>query len=322
MSAAQRHPDRSGGLRRASEGITVASVIGYSEGVSTTLYPLGYGSTLVTMRRLRELHEPRMHPTYAAALFAWIESKGGLIGIGGGWRSTQPALPGFAPDGMSFHQDQTFASGFVGFSAVDLVKRNPAGGNHVSPAWADSADAPNFGLHTFIKSPTPEPWHMQAQNIRGYSTWIANGRPDPVTNYTPPIPPPPPPHQGVPVTTTKTDWLVPGERILDSRWWDEAGRFGDDMPNDNGVRTIPCAKAAGAGAVTITVTAVSPKGAGFVTLFTDGVTPPTVSALNYAIGQTAIANSTTVPVKADGSFQVYCSANTHLVIDLIGIHRV
>lgn len=286
---------------------------------SPTLYPVGYGSTLVTMRRLRELHEPGMHPWFAEPLFAWIESMGGEVGIGGGWRETQPDAFGFAPEGKSFHQWQTFISKLIKYAAVDLVRRNPTpGGKHVGMRWSDSATAPAYGLHTFISG---EPWHMQSLNIRGWQSWVNAGRPDPVMiDYPGKVPPRPAPETGAPVTTERTDWLVPAERILDSRWWDEAGRFGDDMPNDNGVRLIPCPKAAGKGAVTITVTAVAPKGPGFVTAFRSGDTPPTVSCLNYGPAVPAIANTTTVPVAPDGSFKVYVATNSHLVIDLVGIH--
>lgn len=170
-------------------------------------YPAGYGTTMVSLARLREIHEPRMHPEFSRRLFPWIEAQNGLIGIGGGWRATgtQPDKPGFAPEGRSFHQDQRFASGFVGYAAVDLVARNDAGplrrllglnGSpanpdattltrlrtvdkvHRAPTWAESASAPEFGLHTFI---TNEPWHMQCIEMRGWSTWVNAGRPDPVS---------------------------------------------------------------------------------------------------------------------------------------------
>lgn len=288
--------------------------------MSDVLYPVGYGSTLVTMRRLRELHEPRMHPHFAAPLFAWIESMGGEVGIGSGWRApgTQPDAAGFAPEGKTFHQDQVFNSKLVRYAAVDLVRKNPTGGAHVGMRWSDSDTAPAYGLHTFING---EPWHMQNTNIRGWQSWVNAGRPDPIlVNYPGITPPKPPPHTGAPVTTTSTDWLVPAQRIMDSRWWDEAGRFGDDLPNDTGVRHIPCTAAAGKKAVTVTVTAVAPRGPGFVTLFTSGETPPNVSALNYGPAIPAIANTTTVPVAADGSFKVYLSSNAHCVIDLVGVH--
>lgn len=283
-----------------------------------TLYPNGYGSTLVTMRRLRELHEPGMHPDFAVPLFAWIESMGGEVGIGGGWRATQPDRPGFAPDGRSFHQWQIFVSKIRAYAAVDLVRRNPTpGGPHLTMRWSDSATMPVYGLHTFI---TGEPWHAQNHNIRGWQAWVNQGRPDPTYKLPSPIPPPkPPPEQGAPVMTSSTVWLNPSIRILDSRWWDEGGRFGADIPGDTGVRQIPCAQAAGKSAVTVTVTAVAPKAGGFVTLWRSGLTPPIASCVNYAPGQT-VANTTSVPVAADGSFHVYAYANTHMVIDLVGVH--
>lgn len=280
------------------------------------LYPTGYGATRVTMRRLRELHEPRMHPEFARRLFAWIGSKGGTIGIGGGWRSTQPVKPGFAPEGKSFHQDQLFNSQLVAYAAVDLVKANPSGGNHITIPWADSADAGAYGLHTFIDG---EPWHMQCVSMRGWQTWVNVGRPDPNHLTLPGDPPPSPqPELRPPVTTTRTVWQ--NRRILDSRWWDDAGRFGDARPGDTGVRNIPCPEAVGAGAVTVTVTSTATIVPGFVTLFTAGTVPPpndSCLALNTTVGA---ANTTTVTVAPDGSFQVYVNGDSHLIIDLVGVH--
>lgn len=142
-----------------------------------TTYPLGYGTTLVTMDALRARHAPKAHPEFARRLFAWIESKEGLIGIGSGWRANPSDTSAASKAGKSFHQDQRFASGFFGYSAVDLVARNP-GKVHRAPSWAESADAAPYGLHTFIQSP-PEPWHMQCIEMRGYDTWVNAGRPDP-----------------------------------------------------------------------------------------------------------------------------------------------
>ena len=161
----------------------------------TALYPIGYATSLVPMSVLRSKHEPKMHPEFARRLFPWLESMGGQIGIGGGWRDTQPTKPGFAPDGMSFHQSQTFASGIVGYAAVDLVARSGLVSNHRAPTWAESATAPRWGLHTFIKDP-PEPWHMQPVEMRGWSTWVNAGRPDPVAGFPLPGQPVPPPPSG------------------------------------------------------------------------------------------------------------------------------
>jgi hypothetical protein len=161
----------------------------------TTLYPIGYGTSMVTLERMRQIHEPKMHPEYARRLFPYLEHRGGLLGIGGGWRSIQPDRPGFAPDGKSFHQNQTFASGVVGYCAVDLVAVNTAAvmvPAHRAPTWAETATAPEWGLHTFILNP-PEPWHMQPIEIRGWQSWVDAGRKDPVAGI--PLPNDPPPDE-------------------------------------------------------------------------------------------------------------------------------
>lgn len=142
----------------------------------TVLYPHGYGTAMMPLEQLDAFHGPKMHPEYRRRLFAWLESQHGLIGIGGGWRVVQPARPGFAPEGQSFHQYQTFASGITAYAAVDLVVTVP-GSVHRAPTWGESVSAPNYGLHTFI---TGEPWHMQCVEMRGYQTWVIGGRRDPL----------------------------------------------------------------------------------------------------------------------------------------------
>lgn len=161
-----------------------------------TTYPTGYGRTLVELDDLFRIHHvDKMHPEYARRLRAWIEAQGGRIGIGGSWRpaGTQPDKPGFAPEGRSFHQFQTFASGLVAFCAVDLVARN--GTNvHRAPHWDEvpaqgTPAALAAGVHCNISS---ESWHMQPIEIDGWASWIAAGRPEPEPR-TPPAPPTPEP---------------------------------------------------------------------------------------------------------------------------------
>lgn len=175
----------------------------------STLYPTGYGRSLVTLSRLRELHHvDKMHPAFERRLFTWIAAQGGQIGIGGSWRDTgaQPDKPGFAPEGRSFHQYQRFASGLIKFAAVDLVARN--GSNvHRAPHWSEvpaqgSADAAKWGVHCNVSS---EAWHMQPIEIDGWASWINAGSPDPAANYqTPGVDAPPevepqPPEEDRPV---------------------------------------------------------------------------------------------------------------------------
>ena len=147
------------------------------------MYPEGYDTEMVTLEQMRAKHGPKMHAEFSRRFFAYMEHKG--FGVGGGWRKVQPVKPGFAPPGQSFHESQTFASGIVAYCAIDLVVA-VAGGKHRSPTWDECADAPEYGLHTFIKG---EPWHIQCQEMRGFQTWVNAGRPDP--EFFPlPIPPP------------------------------------------------------------------------------------------------------------------------------------
>jgi len=160
----------------------------------TTLYPTGYSTTMVNIDELfRRHHLDKMHPEFARRLRAWLISKGGAIGIGGSWRETQPSKPGFAPEGQSFHQSQTFASGRVAFCAVDLVHVNP-GKVHRSPSWAEvpkqgSLEAQKWSLHCNVDN---EPWHIQPIEIDGWAGWVQAGRREPVTMGSSPITEPTP----------------------------------------------------------------------------------------------------------------------------------
>ena len=66
----------------------------------------------------------------------------------------------------------------------------------------------------------------------------------------------------------------------------------------------------------VTVTAVSPDGTGYLTLWSGNGPTPLASNLNYGNG--AIANTTITAIDpATGSFAVFCSVGTHLVIDVV-----
>lgn len=175
----------------------------------TTLYPSGYRQEMVTLETLKRIHGPHMHPEAFRRGFAFLESKGGKFGIGGGWREagTQPSKPGFAPEGKSFHQNQNFPSG-VYYVAWDLVVSNP-GLYHRAPRWSEvprqgSQEAKNFGVHMNVDT---EPWHMQPIELDGHDSWVNGGRKDLRMNYpivglppepTPtPTPTPPPTGQGI-----------------------------------------------------------------------------------------------------------------------------
>jgi peptidoglycan hydrolase-like protein with peptidoglycan-binding domain len=146
------------------------------------MYPIGYATTMVDIDELfRRNYLDKMHPEFSRRLRKWIEAQGGRIGIGGSWRATQPTKPGFAPDGQSFHQSQTFASGRIWFCAVDLVHVNP-GKVHRSPTWAEvpkqgSLEAQKWNLHCNVDN---EPWHIQPIEIDGWASWVQSGRREPV----------------------------------------------------------------------------------------------------------------------------------------------
>jgi hypothetical protein len=80
-----------------------------------------------------------------------------------------------------------------------------------------------------------------------------------------------------------------------------------------GVGGVP----ADASAVSLNITAVSPRTAGYLTAYPCGGTMPVVSNLNYVPDQT-IASAAIVPVGLDGKVCVYQSSDTHVIVDLNG----
>ncbi len=71
-------------------------------------------------------------------------------------------------------------------------------------------------------------------------------------------------------------------------------------------------------AVVLNVTVTGPTGAGYVTVWPDGVTRPGTSDLNFVGGQT-IPNLVVVQVGSNGKVDVYNSfGSTNVVIDVMG----
>jgi hypothetical protein len=198
-----------------------------------TLHPEGYGTAEVTIEQMVAKHGPKMHPEFHHRFFAWIESEGGRMGVGGGWRAVQPVKQGFAPPGQSFHESQKFASGVIAYAAVDLVHREP-GKVHRAPTWAETASAKEYGLHTFV---TGEPWHIQCIEMRGYGTWITDGRPDPWPLLIPGdqvIPPPTPPTTELPMRYI----AQPPAELAGQPWlvvWDGAVRYATNRDTTQGL---------------------------------------------------------------------------------------
>lgn len=166
-------------------------------------YPSGYNTTMLDIDALFNTHHVnKMHPEFARRLRTWLIAQDGRVGIGGSWRAVQPPKPGFAPEGKSFHQSQTFKGGRIAFCAVDLVHVNGSG-KHRSPTWAEvpnkrSKEAERWGLHCNVKN---EPWHIQPIEIDGYGGWVSAGRPEPVANYDLPV-------------STEINVVVPGPAVV------------------------------------------------------------------------------------------------------------
>ena len=192
--------------------------------------PYGYGTAEKTLEQTRSWLLEHHHPEYVARLCAWLESKGGHIGVGGGWRAdgSQPDKPGFAPAGKSFHQNQRYSDGFIGAVAVDLVARQANSFEaHRAPYWSEvppqeSAEARRWGVHCNVGYPGSsggESWHMQPVEIDGYDSFIRNGSPAPVADYpfpgrtAPPItvpPVPPLPESDIDMLSNIILWKVKG----------------------------------------------------------------------------------------------------------------
>lgn len=186
-----------------------------------TLYPIFYGTRLVTFDVLRNTFEPHMHPEAARRGFNFILHHGGKFGVGGGRRTVQPVAPGFAPPGMTFHMDQPFPSGLC-YAAWDMVVVNP-GYPHRAPTKSEVPwQGTQLGLdYGFWMNVSTESWHGQPVPLDGYMSWVNAGRPDLDYNYNivisaprpqpeqPPVPPTQPPTQGVTVQFNSRD-LVEG----------------------------------------------------------------------------------------------------------------
>lgn len=161
------------------------------------LYPDGYGTARVTMAEMQRRHAYRMEPEFGRRLFAWLASKGGKIGIGGGWRPTPSSVSQASRLGQSFHQTQTFADGFKGYCGVDLVVYVGGGKVHRAPLrsevpWQGTAEAQRRGVHANV---IEETWHLQPVELDGWAHWNNNGHPRPkagypITGAVPIVPPP------------------------------------------------------------------------------------------------------------------------------------
>jgi hypothetical protein len=73
----------------------------------------------------------------------------------------------------------------------------------------------------------------------------------------------------------------------------------------------------GATAAVLNVTATEAIGPGFLTVFPSDRAQPLVSSVNFEAG-VARPNSVLAPIGADGKIKVYASAQTHVIVDVMG----
>jgi hypothetical protein len=85
-----------------------------------------------------------------------------------------------------------------------------------------------------------------------------------------------------------------------------------------------CGVPSGAKAVAVNVTVVTPGSKGHLRLFPSGTSLPLIATINFAGGETALANGAIVPLSTNASdlsvytFLVNTGSNTHLVLDVTG----
>ena len=91
-----------------------------------------------------------------------------------------------------------------------------------------------------------------------------------------------------------------------------------DTRNTGRAATIPIAAPAGAQAIAATLTVTGGSSAGFLTAYPCASTPPVVSNVNWEAGET-VAGAVFVPVADDGTFCVFTSTPTDVIVDITGV---
>lgn len=112
-------------------------------------------------------------------------------------------------------------------------------------------------------------------------------------------------------------------RLVDTRpAFGFSGQYGPPLLANGGPRSFDltgrCGIPAGAQAVSLNVTVVSPAGPGYVVVYPKGSGLPNVSTVNFAAGA-VLANAAIVPLGVDGGITVLASgASTDLLLDVNG----
>jgi hypothetical protein len=106
-------------------------------------------------------------------------------------------------------------------------------------------------------------------------------------------------------------------RVLDTR---TSSHLAGDATLNVQVTGAASGVPAGAMAAVLNVTAVDPTAAGFLTVFPEGTTMPTVSNLNFAAG-TIVPNLVTVGLSASGMVSIYLNTgSTNVLVDVEGYY--
>lgn len=83
-----------------------------------------------------------------------------------------------------------------------------------------------------------------------------------------------------------------------------------------------CDIAVGATAVVLNVTAVDPRGNGFLTVWPAENLKPGTSNLNFSNGQAPVPNAVTVKIDSQGAIKVYSSADSvNVIVDVVGYYE-
>ena len=121
----------------------------------------------------------------------------------------------------------------------------------------------------------------------------------------------------VPISPPSRFVPVGPERLVDTR----AGKCGCTRLDASTIRVQVTGRfgiAHGARAVAITVTAIEPRAATFVTAWPAGTARPDTSTVNAGLGQT-VANAAIVPLSAAGAIDLFSPAEIDLVVDVTGV---
>ncbi|MFC7489470.1 MULTISPECIES: putative Ig domain-containing protein [unclassified Knoellia] len=107
--------------------------------------------------------------------------------------------------------------------------------------------------------------------------------------------------------------VVPA-RLIDTRTTSRPASGSTTSITVTGRGGVPTSNVA---AVVLTVTAVAPAGAGYLTQYPTGSQQPTASNVNYAAGRT-VAGLVFAKVGTGGQVSLYTSISTHLLVDVAG----